>query len=402
MLKVLAIVPSGRVFGLQMATLNFFKYLDAKRISTRFLVTNWSDGKFVSRLKDLGFPYDFTYLGFLSKQLDWANIAMTLECVMRLPQLFFDLLRLMRRHKFDVIYVSGYHLLIQIFPIALYWRKPIVFHVHDCHINTPFYKSLFSLLDRVVTRYVTVSDAARSRLEMLGIDAKKIDRIHNGVDLSDYQFVRAKDVFRKRYSWSQSTQLVAFVGQISESKGLGDFIDAARIVCESNANVKMLVVGDESGEYAQYLRQRTHELGLDDRVIFCGFQEDVAEAFGSVDIVVVPSRCDEAFGLVAVEAMSAAKPVIVTRSGGLTEIVINNEQGFVVESGDVKGIANAIMTLLCDPGKALKMGEAGRERVEQMFSVQNQTHLLEACLFRVAGFNSDSFPMGDNADLQCS
>lgn len=380
MVKVLAIVPSPRVFGLQIATLAFFKHFDPQKISPMFLVSHWNDGSFIKRLEEAGLAYDVSYLGLISKQMRWSSIKMTIACLAHIPRLFFDLWRLMNRHRFDVIYISGYHILIQIFPMLVLWRRPVVCHVHDYYLDTPFYKRLYRFLDRRITRYVVVSEAIRFRLESLGIAPEKIETIYNGIDLSDFDLsAPPTDIFRKRYGWARKHRLVAFVGQIAPHKGPLQFIEAARIVRSQREDVRMLVIGDASGEHGEELKQRVREFGLQDFVVFSGFETNTADLFSSIDILVVSSQCEEAFGLVTIEAMAAAKPVIVTQSGALVEIVENGQQGFVVGKKDVKGIAEAIMKLLEDSKLAAGMGDSGRRKVERMFSIQQQAHLLGDC-----------------------
>ena len=384
MVKVLAIVPSPRVFGLQIATLAFFRRFDPQKISPMFLVSHWNDGSFIKRLEESGLAYDVSYLGLISKQMRWSSIKMTAACLAHIPQLFFDLWRLMNRHRFDVIYVSGYHILIQIFPMLVLWRKPVVCHVHDYYLDTPFHKRLYRLLDRRITSYVVVSEAIRFRLESLGIAPEKIERIYNGIDASRFDR-ESKDIFHERYGWSTEIRLVAFVGQIGPHKGPLDFVEAARVVCEQRGDVRMLLIGEAAGEHFEEVRQRVAELGLQDRIVFCGFEDNAADLFTSIDILVVPSQREDPAPLVAVEAMAAGKPVIVTRSGGLPELVEHGQQGFVVERRDVKGIADAIIKLLNDPGLAEGMGKSGRRRVEKYFSIDRQAKLLELCLLSADG-----------------
>jgi glycosyltransferase involved in cell wall biosynthesis len=284
------------------------------------------------------------------------------------------------------MYISGYHLQLQMLPFLWWWRKPVVFHVHDYYPNTRFHVLLFRILDKSVTRYVVVSDAIRSRLESLGISPSKIEKIFNGIDLSKFDLSKpSEDIFRKRYGWPPTTNLVAFVGQIAEHKGPLDLVRAGKMLFDQKRDVKMLIVGDASSDYSEKLRQSIHDLGLEDMVVFSGFENDASSLFTSIDILVVPSRNEDPAPLVAVEGMAAAKPVVVTNSGGLAELVENGKQGFVVEKQDVKGIVDALMKLLDEPTTALNMGEAGRTRVERVFSIQKQAALLEDCLLRVSG-----------------
>jgi glycosyltransferase involved in cell wall biosynthesis len=223
------------------------------------------------------------------------------------------------------------------------------------------------------------------RLEALGIDPRKIERIYNGIEAPPLDHRRtSENIFRVRYGWSEAVKLVAFVGQIAEHKGLLDFIEAARILSEQQQDIKMLIVGRTTGEYFKEVKERVGDLGLEQMVVFCGFEENTAKIFSSIDILVVPSRKEDPAPLVAVEAMAVGKPVIVTRSGGLPELVGNDEQGFVVEKRDAAAIADRILRLLANETLAMEMGQAGRAKVERMFSIKSQVLLLEDCLKRAS------------------
>ncbi|MBI3015275.1 MAG: glycosyltransferase family 4 protein [Candidatus Tectomicrobia bacterium] len=387
-MKILVVIPTGQVFGLAHATLRFFKHLNPERFSVRFLVTHWNDGNFIERLNSLGIRFDLSYLGFLSKQPTWSNIRMTAECLLRLPWLFWDLQRLRRQHRFDLFYVSGYHLLIQMFPILLWSRIPVVCHVHEYYPDTCFYRVLFRLLDRAVTRYVVVSDAVRSRLQALGIASAKIEKIYNGVEAAAFELnTSAKDIFRKRYGWAESTPLVAFVGRVDEPKGIHDFVEAARIVCAQRSDVRMLLIGRAEESFREEIDRRVREYGLDKVVVICGPERNSPDLFRSIDILVAPSRCEESFGLVVAEAMAAAKPVVVTRAGGLPELIQDGETGFVVEKYDVPKMAEAILALVDDRAMAVEMGRKGRARVEKLFDIAKQTQVLAGCLADMVAMN---------------
>lgn len=383
MIRILVIIPTPQVFGLQVATFSFFKDLDRTQFEPVFLVSRWNDGSFVNRLKELGLPYEFSYLGFLSMQLTARSIDMTLTCLFYLPRLFLDLRRLMKKYHFDVIYIAGYHLIIQVFPVLLMWRKPVLCHVHDYYSDSKFHRLLHRGLDLVITRYVAVSEAVRFRLTTLGIKADKIQTIHNGLDFSRFHSDEpSPDIIRKRYGWQSSDAIVAFVGQLIEQKGVTDFVLAAKAVCDQDCSIKFVIVGKTDGDYYSKLRDLVSVLGLVDRVVFWGFEreENIPSIFQSIDVVVMPSRGEEAFGLVLAESMAAGKPVVVARGESTNELINNGEEGIVVEKADPSSIATAIMFLISNPDAAKRMGGRGRERVRTMFSIREQTDLLSGCI----------------------
>jgi glycogen(starch) synthase len=94
----------------------------------------------------------------------------------------------------------------------------------------------------------------------------------------------------------------------------------------------------------------------------------VPELINTASVVVVPSRWDEPFGLVALEAALMARPVVATRAGGLAEVVEHGITGFVIEKDDVVALASAVVHLLEHPGEADRIGSAARRRALERFA----------------------------------
>jgi glycosyltransferase involved in cell wall biosynthesis len=125
----------------------------------------------------------------------------------------------------------------------------------------------------------------------------------------------------------------------------------------------------ELGDYRRRICELIDESGLRERVRFEGVAyRDMPTLYEQADLVVYPTVGEEPYGLVPLEAMSCSRPVIATRSGGITETVIDGQTGFLVDRDDVVGLANRIAALLDDRARARKMGQAGRQRVSRAFS----------------------------------
>jgi glycosyltransferase involved in cell wall biosynthesis len=111
------------------------------------------------------------------------------------------------------------------------------------------------------------------------------------------------------------------------------------------------------------------ELKLEDRVHLLGFRADIPVLMRAVDVVLHTSVAPEPFGRIIVEGMLAGRPVVAARAGGTPEIVRHDSTGFLVPPGDDAMIADAVATLLADPGRRATMGRAGRERARQVFDI---------------------------------
>jgi glycosyltransferase involved in cell wall biosynthesis/GT2 family glycosyltransferase len=174
-----------------------------------------------------------------------------------------------------------------------------------------------------------------------------------GVELEDFERPRV----------AASPPVVGFVGRLERYKGVHVLVEAMASV----PGARLRLVGD--GPMAAALEAQVQRLGLADRVELQGFvaQEDVAEQLRHLDVLVVPSipneRWTEQFGRVAVEAMAAGVPVVVSRAGALPDVV--GEAGLLVEPDDPAALAAAIRGLLADPAEAGRLAARARVRVER-------------------------------------
>ena len=157
-----------------------------------------------------------------------------------------------------------------------------------------------------------------------------------------------------------------FVGRLVRWKG----VDLLLRALQQTEDVELDIVGH--GPEAPYLKTLAKALAITDRVRFFGEfpDEDLPFRMAAADFLVLPSvSVNEMFGLVAIEAMAAGRPVITTDlPSGVRDVNVAGETGFVVPLRDVDALAGAIQTLAADPGLVRKMGEAGRRRVEEQFT----------------------------------
>jgi glycosyltransferase involved in cell wall biosynthesis len=171
--------------------------------------------------------------------------------------------------------------------------------------------------------------------------------------------------------------VIACVARLVEKKGVDVAVRALAMVRKRIAEASLLIAGD--GPERGALEGLAAELGLKRAVSFLGWTAPalVPALMNRACVVVVPSRRLEPFGNVAVEAMMMARPVIVTDQGGLPEVVVHGETGFVVAADDPAALAEAAVRLLGNPSLARRLGQAGRERALQLFSLDRYAQEYE-------------------------
>jgi len=178
---------------------------------------------------------------------------------------------------------------------------------------------------------------------------------------------------RSKYCFDNKAQIILFAGRLDEIKGIAFLIRAFRKVLQTNSDSFLLIVGE--GNFNAWMKEAADCWS---RILFTGRldKEKLYKLYSIADIGVVPSLYEE-FGLVAIEMMMHALPVIVTQTGGLDEIVEDGISGLKVpirtikgeRQVDVKRLAEKIRFLLNNPVNAQKLGENGRKRFLDKFEL---------------------------------
>lgn len=196
--------------------------------------------------------------------------------------------------------------------------------------------------------------------------AKYIQTGHGGVD-TDRFYPREKSRCLKDQYNLEDKVVVLFVGNLVAFKGLHLLIEAVSTI--ENKQIVLLVVG--GGYEEKRYRDQAAALGLSNRVIFTGPKShdgDLPDYYNLGDFLVLPSTHSESFGLVALESMASAKPVIISNLPGPSGIVQDGTDGFIVPANDVEALKNKIEFLAGDLQARITMGEKARQKTVAQFS----------------------------------
>ncbi len=240
---------------------------------------------------------------------------------------------------------------------------------------------LFSLnpLHRITlgraARVIAVSQAVALQLSSANVVApNRITVVHNGVDTA--RFALARDTFdRKQFlrSWQlpEDALLVGTVGELTPLKGQAEFLKAATQVAQRYPNVYFIIAGTDNSPdrtNGAALEDLILRLKLRDRVRSVPWLEDIAQLYCGVDVIVSASHT-ESFGLAIAEAMACSTAVIATATGGVTELVQPGETGLMVPVGDVGDLAEAMLDLLGDQRKRIRLGKAAQSAIASKFTI---------------------------------
>jgi glycosyltransferase involved in cell wall biosynthesis len=235
------------------------------------------------------------------------------------------------------------------------------------------------LVNRPLSKVISVSEfGRRSFVDRDLLPADRCVRIYNGVDLGRVVESRERGAaFRARFGIPARRAIVLQVSWIIPEKGVADLLTAAQQVVTRNPDVHFVIAGE--GPFRAEYTRRAVQLGLGEHVTWTGLLEDpfAAGAYDAADVVCQVSRWEEVFGWVIAEAMAYRKPLVATRVGGIPELVVDGESGFLVDRGDSADVARRVLMLVEDPDRRMAMGNVGRGRVEALFDLRrNVTELL--------------------------
>lgn len=209
--------------------------------------------------------------------------------------------------------------------------------------------------------------------EKTGIKEGKIRIIPNGVQIPNHPNENELDSFKNKYSIDDGHFVVGFTGRLHDDhKRVSDLIRAIAIL--GNRNLKVLIIGD--GKDKNALVNLADSLGVLDQIIFTGFQSDTNLFYCLMDILVIPSS-REGFGLVAAEAMLQCLPVIASKVGGLQDIIVDVETGFLVPPLSPPAIAEKIQLLIDQPELRKEMGNKGKQHALKHFTAERYCKEVE-------------------------
>lgn len=242
----------------------------------------------------------------------------------------------------------------------------------DGHPLLSFFEDLANLFsDGILVNSLAVEADVRRAERFLG---GKISLLYNGVDPE----VPPPEPVRKLFpgiAWGEDDPVVCYVANFFPYKGHRDLVDAARTVVESFPRTRFLLVGRDSGEMGG-VRDRIEALRLSANVLLTGERDDAARIIASSTLVVHPSHA-EGFSNTILEAMAAGKPVVATGAGGNPEAVVDGRTGVIVPVGNPGKLADGLLLMLRNPDQARAMGQAGRKRVIERFTMRNMIEGME-------------------------
>lgn len=266
-----------------------------------------------------------------------------------------ELRRFSRRHPFDIVH-SNTSVVLGGLWLARRWRAPHVAHVHEIFWQP---RPVVAAAERFLARSDVIVCASGAVMEQFRSRACR-HRCRVA-----YSGVQTPEDLVGRVPLTRAVPRVVCVGRLSELKGQADLIDAVHRLATAGRDVDLHLIGDvyaAENHHKQRLVEQTRRLGLDDVVHFEGERRDHLAFVADSDILALPSRRPEAFGMALVEGMALGRPVVASAAGGPREIVTHDHDGLLVTPGSSRDLADALGQLMDQPEQARAMGARARQR----------------------------------------
>jgi glycosyltransferase involved in cell wall biosynthesis len=283
---------------------------------------------------------------------------------------------------------------------ACCYHVPHIWHVHEIIIHPKWVRKVYAfLLYCFADLIICVSNATKENLlkDMPAL-ARKIQVVWNGLNRDIPVNKVMVHQYRQQLDIQGSEILIVLLGRINRLKGQRLLVEAAGILWpQGMRNLRMVIVGSVvpgQEHFLKALQQAISESPAKHCFMLQPFTQDVWSILDACDIVVIPSTEPESFGMVALEAMAASKPVVAADHGGLSEILIQGDTGLLVPPGDAIALAEAIKQLAQDVSLRSKMGESGALRYRSEFTldrhVDNMSRIYEMILYATLKTNIPS------------
>lgn len=281
--------------------------------------------------------------------------------------------------------------------------KPDVIHCHNMHYfspihtntleelakkyNIPLILTAHNVWDDILfleltlrikwTRIIAVSHFIKRELIGIGCNDRNITVIHHGVDSKDFRPGIRSDEIVKRHPELKGKRVIFHPARMGLAKGCDVGLKALNIIVKQFPDAMLVLAGTKNiidwGDTQQkdiaYMIDLVKTFKLQDNVMIDAYTlKEVAQLYGVSEVCIYPSSVGEPFGLTMLEALSSAKPMIVTDSGGMPEIIRDGINGYVIPVKDFEALASRIIRLFTDADLARRFGDTGRQMVESYYT----------------------------------
>jgi glycosyltransferase involved in cell wall biosynthesis len=374
MINILFIHQSADLYGSDKTLLLLLSNLDKSRFNPVVVIP--LDGPLKEELEKESIKVIIApVLKLYRKMFTPKNILLFFKQIKKVVSVIDEL---NQEHKFDIIYSNTLAVLLGM----IYARKRKIKHIWHVHEIIVHPKPIAYIFPKLLNRYADIVVCnSKATMENLVSREKalviKTQVIQNGLKPQGENYTK---ISKEDLGFDKEDFIITLIGRINRLKGHKWLLNTFVNNFQDHKNIKLLFVGSPVVGQEYYLEEIEEMIrikNLGSRVKIMQFTKDLRPILDLTDILAVPSTEAESFGLVALEAMLAKKPVIGSNHGGLMEIIVHNETGFLVEPNSETELANAIQKLLENQELRNRFGNNGYERAKNEFSEEKYVSSFE-------------------------
>jgi len=344
-MNILQILPELNVGGVETGTLDLAKYL--VRAGHKAIVVS-AGGDLVRELESSGAVH---------YQLP-VNKKSLFTMIKTIPQV----VQIIKKEQIDIVHARSR---VPAWIAYFACRKTRCVFITTCHGY--YSKHIFSYVMGWAKRVIVLSNViARHMIEDFSVPHERIRLIPRSVDLERFKYLSPDKKRKKEFN-------VGMIARMTPIKGHLHFIKAMARVSRAIPQLKIWIIGDAPSSrqgYKEQIQVLVKRLGLWHNTQFLGTQRDIPAILAHLDLLVVPTTTQEAFGRVIIEAQAAGVPVIATRVGGIVDIIEEGKTGLLVAPQDSTAIAEATIKIFKDSALARRLSESALEKVKEKYNLE--------------------------------
>lgn len=287
---------------------------------------------------------------------------------------------IVRQYEIDIIHGHDYKTDILAYILGL--LNPKVRLVSTAHgwiadtLKGSLYKRLHLIILRRFKNLITVSKATRKVMVESGINADKIKVVYNGIDEKHWDRSDRHISLRKEWRIPEDSMVIGTVGRVGNEKDYLTFLNVAKAVIDNIDNVFFVIVGDGKRNEREELVAYAEKTGIQEKVIFTGYRNDLLSVYKTIDVFLMTS-ITEGLPNTMLEALSMGLPVVSTNVGGVSELMVDDETGFLCKAKDVACLADKTIRIIKSKELRESISRAARERILDKFSFDARLRLIE-------------------------
>lgn len=357
--KTLIVMDSFRRGGSERQAVELAKRLDRRRFAP-MIACFQKTGPLLSEVGHID-VHDLPLAGFLSRAAWYAAKKFT---------------SLVHRESVEIVQCFDFYSNIFAIPLARLVGVPMILAARrdEAAVRTKWQHRAELLMYRLASGVIANAGGIKEQLVVRDhVEADRVWVIHNGIDLDRFDQLMHQG---RVTTSSDDGRRLAVIANLRPEKGHLVLLDAIARLINRFPLLQVFIAGN--GPMKDAITTRIGKLNLSRNVMMTGEIDNVPAFLAGVDVVVLPSLKNEGFPNAVMEAMAAGKAVVATDTGGTGELVVDGLTGLIVRPNDVSGLADRLTTLCADPERVKKMGEAGRRRIEERFTVSQMTSRFES------------------------